>query len=169
MCLGQPWPCATFPIIYFLKGCKFIQESKKQELHYFNSSNGLNAEIQSTKEYNRVSSNLSHRKLLKYNIYLVGKPLKENNYQFGKNFMDFQICSQGAFEKTEALELKPINKISHRIDTLILESLLSLVFNVPASFALRLSTLIFSRHTHELLLSLCLSPHNLECFIIANP
>lgn len=80
MCLGQPWPCTTFPIIYFLKGCKFIQESKKQELHFFNSSNGLNAKIQSTKEYRRVyKSNLSHRKLLKYNVYLLGKPLKENN------------------------------------------------------------------------------------------
>lgn len=167
MCRGQPWPRATFPIIYFLKGCKFIQESKKQELYFFYSPNGLNAKIQPKKEDRRVSSNLSQGKLLKYNVYLPGKPLKENNYQFGKNFMDFQICSQEAFEKI-ALELKPINKISHRINTLILEGLFSLGFNAPVSFALRLSTLIFSRHTHELLLSLSLSPHNLEHFIIAN-
>lgn len=76
MCLGQLWPCATFPIIYFLKGYKFIQESKKQELHFFNSSNGLNAKIQPTKEYRRVSSNFSHGKLSKYNVYLLGKPSK---------------------------------------------------------------------------------------------
>lgn len=45
MCRGQPWPRATFPIIYFLKGCKFIQESKKQELHFFYTPNGPNAKF----------------------------------------------------------------------------------------------------------------------------